>query len=216
MAKDFYFNLMGEVIGPVTGVELRQKALDGDVTPDTFLRIGAEGEWVSASRLKSLFDAPERPSPPEKTDGNTQEEVAHWKNVLQEVEDGPTPDKIFGPSDNAFVESPQVVGRTKEVDAYPMLRGYASFCVGIGFVGLGLTVLLLFLAIASKEPQAWDIIVGGLFVLSMSSIGSMVSGQAIYAFVDLVQDGRRTKETLKVIASHQERIAQHLERLVHK
>ena len=61
MSKDFYYRVMGDVIGPITGAELRQKTLDGDVTPDTNVRIGADGQWVSASRVKNLFDAQGRP-----------------------------------------------------------------------------------------------------------------------------------------------------------
>ncbi len=63
MPKDFYYQMMGEVVGPITGDALRQKALDGSVMPDTSVRVGMDGEWVSASRFKDLFDAQGRAIP---------------------------------------------------------------------------------------------------------------------------------------------------------
>jgi hypothetical protein len=56
MAKRFYYQLMGEIFGPLSGIELRDKALSGDVTPDTLVRINEDGDWVSAARIKNLFD----------------------------------------------------------------------------------------------------------------------------------------------------------------
>lgn len=56
MAKRFYYKVMGEMFGPLSGVELRDKAMAGDVTTDTLVRINEEGDWVLAARLKNLFD----------------------------------------------------------------------------------------------------------------------------------------------------------------
>ena len=54
MANEFYYQVMGQSFGPVTGVQLREKAADGTITHDTFVCVN--GDWVSASRLKGLFD----------------------------------------------------------------------------------------------------------------------------------------------------------------
>jgi hypothetical protein len=56
MAKEFFYQVMGDVFGPITGVELRERAADGDVAIDTLVRIGSDGQWVHARRLKNLFD----------------------------------------------------------------------------------------------------------------------------------------------------------------
>lgn len=56
MAKQFFYQVMGEVFGPIPGVELREKAVAGDVTPETLVRVGEDGEWVLARRLTNLFD----------------------------------------------------------------------------------------------------------------------------------------------------------------
>ena len=47
-------------------MELRERAVNGDVTPDTPVRIGKEGEWVLARRLSNLFDEHGRPIPHQK------------------------------------------------------------------------------------------------------------------------------------------------------
>ncbi len=56
MAKAFYYQVMGEVVGPVSGVELRAKAVEQVVAHDTLVRVGADGTWVPAKRLKGLFN----------------------------------------------------------------------------------------------------------------------------------------------------------------
>lgn len=61
MAKRFYYQVMGETFGPMSGVELRDKAMGGDVTPDTLVRINEDGNWVLAARLTNLFDERGRP-----------------------------------------------------------------------------------------------------------------------------------------------------------
>ncbi len=55
IAKEFYYQVADQVVGPVSGGDLRQKALDGSVTLDTPVRVGANGDWVPATRLKGLF-----------------------------------------------------------------------------------------------------------------------------------------------------------------
>lgn len=56
VSKQFYYQVMGEEFGPLTGIELRARAVAGDVTLETPVRIGADGEWGPAARLRNLFD----------------------------------------------------------------------------------------------------------------------------------------------------------------
>jgi len=56
MTKQFYYRADGQVFGPMSGDELRQWALEGRVVPDTEVRLGEEGNWVPASRVKGLFE----------------------------------------------------------------------------------------------------------------------------------------------------------------
>ena len=64
MAKEFYYQVMGTVVGPVTGVQLREKAAEGTVTPDALVCVGGNDNWVAASHLKGLFDKSGHPIPP--------------------------------------------------------------------------------------------------------------------------------------------------------
>ena len=61
MSKQFYYQIMGEQFGPLSGLELRARAVAGDVTVDTPVRVGADGEWLLAAQLHNLFDPSGRP-----------------------------------------------------------------------------------------------------------------------------------------------------------
>ena len=54
MAKKFFYQVMGDVFGPIAGIDLREKAVAGDVTPDTLVKVGDAGDWVHARRLSNL------------------------------------------------------------------------------------------------------------------------------------------------------------------
>jgi hypothetical protein len=52
--------------GPLTADQLRQDAIAGKVTKGHHVRRGANGTWVSAEKVKGLFDpAPPPPAPPQ-------------------------------------------------------------------------------------------------------------------------------------------------------
>jgi hypothetical protein len=61
--KQFYYQLDGSVIGPVTGVELRNAALAGNVFPSTLVANDPNGEWVLAKFAEGLFDEGGMPLP---------------------------------------------------------------------------------------------------------------------------------------------------------
>lgn len=55
---DLYYQVRGEVVGPVPLAELKQKVEDGEIERDTLVREGADGQWVAASDVHGLFDSP--------------------------------------------------------------------------------------------------------------------------------------------------------------
>lgn len=56
-SKSFYFRHPdGRVVGPLTGRELRNAAAVGDVRPETLVSMNPAKPWVSATRVKGLFD----------------------------------------------------------------------------------------------------------------------------------------------------------------
>ncbi len=53
----WYFQSMGEIIGPVTQQELQQIAIQGKIQSDSLVRSANSTVWVSADRISGVFDA---------------------------------------------------------------------------------------------------------------------------------------------------------------
>ncbi|WP_160168250.1 GYF domain-containing protein [Novipirellula maiorica] len=62
MSAQWYYQLMGEELGPFTSKQLKEKAAAGEVAPDSLIRKGPDGDWITAIRVKRLFDAPKQSS----------------------------------------------------------------------------------------------------------------------------------------------------------
>ena len=60
MADQWYYQVMGEVFGPVSWSELKRLAQEGALSNDTLVRSGTEGDWIHADRVKGLLDAAAR------------------------------------------------------------------------------------------------------------------------------------------------------------
>ena len=52
-----------EIVGPMTGIELRNAALAEEVVPMTLVATNADGPWHPAKRVRGLFDDEGRPLP---------------------------------------------------------------------------------------------------------------------------------------------------------
>jgi hypothetical protein len=84
MASEWFYQVMGKQVGPVSSAELLALAQDGTVAHDTPVRKGPDGKWVSAARVKGLsFVTPIAPngtdgrmeSKPQVSDGSAINEV---------------------------------------------------------------------------------------------------------------------------------------------
>ena len=66
MTREWYFQVMGQELGPLSGGELKAKVANGQVQPDTLIRKGLDGKWLFAAKVKGLFAVPEElpPLPP--------------------------------------------------------------------------------------------------------------------------------------------------------
>ena len=58
------YQVMGEEHGPVSAKELKAAAEGGIVSPDTLVRKVGLDDWVTADRIKGLFNAPTSESKP--------------------------------------------------------------------------------------------------------------------------------------------------------
>lgn len=56
MATQWYCRLMGTEMGPYSSSQLIEMARSHQLTPEDFVRKGADGDWVYASRVKGLFE----------------------------------------------------------------------------------------------------------------------------------------------------------------
>ena len=63
MTREWYFQVMGQELGPLSVGELKAKVANGQIQPDTPVRKTAEGKWIFASKVKGLFAVPEEPPP---------------------------------------------------------------------------------------------------------------------------------------------------------
>jgi hypothetical protein len=68
-AAQWYVTIEGEQKGPLTDPEMRRWVAQGKVQPETFVRVGADGEWTAAGDFTDLFEnvaAPVAPLAPGK------------------------------------------------------------------------------------------------------------------------------------------------------
>ncbi|QDT52316.1 hypothetical protein Pan44_03250 [Caulifigura coniformis] len=66
MSKQWYYEAMGAPVGPITSTELKACVLARRISPETRIRLGDDGKWQTADRVKGLFDAPVTPPAPAK------------------------------------------------------------------------------------------------------------------------------------------------------
>ncbi len=57
MMTEWYYQVTGETLGPVSREQLEQKARDGEIERATLVREGADGPWTAASDVGGLFDS---------------------------------------------------------------------------------------------------------------------------------------------------------------
>lgn len=57
MSQSWYVKSGEEIVGPMNAKQLEQLAADGKIRPTTPLRIGEDGSWVEAGKVKGLLSA---------------------------------------------------------------------------------------------------------------------------------------------------------------
>ena len=63
MADDWYCRLKGKESGPWSSAQLKALAAQERLKPEDSIRLGANGAWLPAGRIKGLFPSPEPASP---------------------------------------------------------------------------------------------------------------------------------------------------------
>ncbi|MDA7905199.1 DUF4339 domain-containing protein, partial [Rhodopirellula sp.] len=55
MGQEWFVKDGAETLGPLSHGELKQLAVDAKICPETEVRLGLEGQWGQASRVKGLL-----------------------------------------------------------------------------------------------------------------------------------------------------------------
>ena len=56
MVRSWYVEHNGKTVGPATSAQLKQLATTGKINRETRVKLGGEGEWTQAARVKGLFE----------------------------------------------------------------------------------------------------------------------------------------------------------------
>jgi TM2 domain-containing membrane protein YozV len=56
MARQWYVRVMGDVLGPLSDDQVHEMVLRKQLAPGDLVRIGEEGEWTTADKVKGLLD----------------------------------------------------------------------------------------------------------------------------------------------------------------
>jgi hypothetical protein len=64
MSQQWYCQVMGSTVGPLTSSQLREMAQSGRLAPDDPIRKADSTRWAAASHVKGLFDPAPKPTPP--------------------------------------------------------------------------------------------------------------------------------------------------------
>jgi hypothetical protein len=65
----WYYKVLGEVVGPLSPSQMREKVLRGEIGPQTMVRKGAHGRWLAASQVNNLLPPTTDNAPAEMLDG---------------------------------------------------------------------------------------------------------------------------------------------------
>ena len=64
MASQWFCQVMGKQVGPVSSIGLRNLAKQGTISPETLVRKAPDDEWVPAKRVQGLFSNSDATMPP--------------------------------------------------------------------------------------------------------------------------------------------------------
>jgi GYF domain 2 len=88
MARQWFYKVMGEAVGPVSSTDLKALAEKGKIEPDTPVRTESSN-WTPAEKVRGLFATPVAASPlfPEQVSApSNPAELDAWAAVVAEVD----------------------------------------------------------------------------------------------------------------------------------
>lgn len=191
-ADEWYYQVMGEEMGPVTASQLKEHARRGDLQPDAKVRRGTDGSWVTANKVRGLFEthhqqARPTPPPPIETDDYLAAVEAFQTISTQ-------PNGSYGGLGDKLPGSPTTKGKLER--RYPFLRVIVIIYCILGIVSLPIAGLLILFLISTEEPQYVEALYV-LVVFSFASISLLATAELITVFLDTEENTRRTNKILE-------------------
>jgi uncharacterized protein DUF4339 len=170
MPTEWFYKVMGQECGPVSSAELKRLAQQGDISRDTFVRKGAEGEWVDTGRVKGLWDSTKQPvsTPAPKTDQETSTPTEEANFTEEPPPKTPSPTKLDAKEVGATtptqcsspaVESTERADRLSGADIQKLRQRGKKMRLLLGGVGaivvlIGGILLVVFLMLPPSEQEA--------------------------------------------------------------
>ncbi len=225
--KKYYYYLDGQVYGPVSSEALRGLAEQGTLTPQTQVKIGEEGEWIVASRMKGLFSQSPQPQQPV-------EQQPQQTAVPQGVSVPTAATQAYPQGGAAFGAPSQGVSgagggygsigpKARQPGKFGALIIFSRVYQILGFLVLGLTVLAILLVLlggltgiagglgaggaAGRAGAGGSLIMSLVMSVGIALYGGLIGisliamSEAIKGFVDIVRDTRFNRMLLERIAN---------------
>jgi hypothetical protein len=170
MAHEWYIQHGAKQYGPLTSANLKKLAAERKITPSTQVRLGAQGNWVPASRVQGLFAAQPAAAPP----------AAHpLDDELPPLASPPVPPPMASPL--ARLPFGTVAPAAKAEPAESPIAAKILGAVGLVFGTLALATFWLPML---KGPMGWTGIVVGALGLVLGATGlalsAMHKGSGLY------------------------------------
>lgn len=172
MASEWYYKIMGDVVGPKSTSELRECASNGEIQSDTWVRKGEMGEWVAAGKIKGLFSTGSDPNSsvdsPEDVTKNAQKEVEVMRMLGVEPRTENAAAKTKEDSEWAPIKTPEAYLRSvRSQSCYSMTRKIIDICVKAGYVIMALGVVFnIWVGLINLSPEMFGALLIAILVIS--------------------------------------------------
>ena len=223
MARQWYYQVDGAVVGPVSGKELKAKVVDGVIVPITPIRQGDAGKWVKASRVKSLFDDMPAQNSPQFHQSGASKQALPVREPLDESRATSLPvDPEGDPNSAATPNNNQGVASGRSVQRIPTWAWIAlaslSFAVLLLVVAVGYFVVAtprgpeeVVTTSAAEEQVSTGTVNGEVFVTTKSEDVKRLAGLDIYVLPCRKQFRELLREWQQAYEPHRKKLQQWLD-----
>jgi hypothetical protein len=191
----WYVKVHNQETGPLSPRQLKSLADSGQITTNTEVRLGTDGNWMKCCRVKGLFN--EEPMPPSDASGEqgrTPHEQVISPDPLKIVE--PSPPCALG-KEPASENHKKVLDSVQDTNDSSKLKTYRSYrssirflailsiisgiflvCIGLNelidtashseissLLGVGLGIAVIVLGVCVRQLYAWAVLVQGILYL---------------------------------------------------